>query len=78
MLSANSREIYLKFHKHCSKLIRNSCKFSKFSVVGISFSTGDYRGITVLSIMEKLILKVINHTKYISKKNLVLLKLLII
>ena len=36
--------------------------------MGISFSIGDYRGVTVLSVMENQILKAINYIKYISKK----------
>ena len=38
-------------------------------MVGICFSNGDYRDVTVLSIMKNQILKAINHIKDISKKN---------
>ena len=37
ILSINSREIYLRFYKYCSKLIRHSCRFSNFAVVGLSY-----------------------------------------
>ena len=44
--------------------------FQRLAVMGIIFVIGDYRGVTVLSIIENQILKPINHVKYISKKKL--------
>ena len=45
-------------------------------MVVISFSTGDYCGVTVLSIMENQILKAINHIMYTIQKKPCTLKIL--